>query len=53
MARMEQLAVGGERLKFSNEDKVRILRRHFVDKVPVSDVCDEKDLQSNLFHTSQ
>jgi transposase len=47
------LAVGGKRRKFSAGDKVRILRRHLVDKVPVSDLCDEQGLHPTLFYKWQ
>jgi transposase len=30
-----------ERKHFTPEEKVAILRRHLVDKVPVSDLCEE------------
>jgi len=32
---------------------VRILRRHLVDKVPISDLCDEKGLHPTLFYKWQ
>ena len=32
------------RRHFSGPEKVAILKRHLVDKVPVSDLCDELDL---------
>ena len=35
------------------EEKVRILRRHFLDKVPVSDLCDELVLNPNVFYSWQ
>ena len=35
----------------SPEQKAAILRRHLVDKVPVSDLCDEYKLQPSLFYT--
>jgi len=47
------LAVAGKRRKFSGEEKVRILRRHLVDKVPISDLCDEKGLHPTLFYKWQ
>ena len=43
----------GKRRKFSAEDKVRILRRHLVDRVTVSDLCDEYGLNPNLFYRWQ
>jgi len=41
------------RRKFTGEEKVAILRRHLVDKVPVSDVCEEVGLQPTQFYTWQ
>ena len=32
------------RRHFSGPEKVAILKRHLVDKVPISDLCDELDL---------
>jgi len=33
-----------KRRRFTPEEKLRILHRHFLQKVPVSAVCDELDL---------
>ena len=41
------------RRQFSPEDKATILRRHLVDKVPVSDLCEEYKLQPSVFYTWQ
>jgi transposase-like protein len=38
------------RRSFSTEQKVAILRRHLVDKVPVSDLCEEYKLQPSLLY---
>jgi transposase len=38
------------RRSFSVEQKAAILRKHFVDKVPISKVCEENDLQPSLFY---
>lgn len=38
------------RRKFSAEDKAAILRKHLVDKSPVSDVCDEYGIQPSVFY---
>jgi transposase-like protein len=35
------------------EEKAAILRRHLVDKVPVSDLCDEHDVSPGLFYLWQ
>lgn len=42
-----------KRRYFSGEDKVRILRRHLIDKIPVSDLCDEHGLHPTLFYKWQ
>jgi transposase-like protein len=34
-----------ERKHYSAEEKVAILRRHLLDKVPVSDLCEELGLR--------
>ena len=41
------------RRKFSAEDKAAILRKHLVDKSPVSDVCDEYGIQPSVFYAWQ
>ena len=33
-----------QRRHFPDQDKVAILKRHLIDKVPVSDLCDEFDI---------
>lgn len=38
------------RRSFSTEQKVAILRRHLVDKVPVSDLCEEYKLQPSVLY---
>jgi len=39
-----------KRRKFSAEEKAAILRKHLVDKKPVSDVCDEYGIQPSVFY---
>jgi transposase len=39
--------------KFTTEQKVAILRRHMVDKVPVSELCNELGLQPSVFYQWQ
>ncbi len=41
------------RRKFSAEEKVKILRRHLVEDVPVSDLCDEYGLHPTMFYRWQ
>jgi transposase len=42
-----------QRRQFTTEQKAAILRRHLVDKVPVSDLCDEYELQPSVFYQWQ
>lgn len=42
-----------KRRQHATELKANILRRHLVDKVPVSDLCDEYKIQPSLFYTWQ
>ena len=39
-------------LRSSGEEKVAILRRHLLDKVPVSDLCEETGLRPTVFYRS-
>ena len=39
-----------ERRHHTGEEKVAILRRHLLNKVPVSDLCDELGLQPTVFY---
>ena len=45
--------MANKRKKFSPEEKVRILRLHLVEKVPVSDICDQHGLNPNVFYRWQ
>ena len=38
------------RRQFTAEQKAAILRRHLMDKVPVSDLCAEYKLQPSVFY---
>ena len=42
-----------KRRQFTADEKATILRRHWADKVPVSDLCDEYRLQPSLFYVWQ
>jgi transposase len=42
-----------ERKHYTSEEKVTILRRHLLDKVPVSDLCEELGLQPTVFYRWQ
>jgi transposase len=41
------------RKHYTGEEKVVILRRHLLDKVPVSDLCEELGLQPTVFYRWQ
>jgi transposase len=38
------------RRHFADHEMVAILKRHLIDKVPVSDLCDELDIYPNQFY---
>src|SRR3974390_2048980 len=42
-----------ERKHYTGEEKVAILRRHLLDKVPVSDLCEAHGLQPTVFYRWQ
>jgi transposase len=42
-----------ERKHYTAEEKVAILRRHLLDKVPISDLCEEYGLQPTVFYRWQ
>ncbi len=39
--------------RFTPEQKVAIIRRHLLEQVPVSDLCDEYDVQPTVFYRWQ
>ena len=39
-----------KRRHFSDQEKVAILKRHLLDKTPISDLCDEFKLYPNQFY---
>ena len=39
-----------QRRHFADHEKVAILKRHLVEKVPVSDLCDQLDIYPNQFY---
>src|SRR3981081_720345 len=42
-----------ERKHYTAEEKVAVLRRHLLDKVPVSDLCEEMSLKPTVFYLWQ
>src|SRR6476659_687954 len=47
------LAMRKPRKNYTPVEKVAILRRHLLDRVPVSDLCDEYQLSPTLFYAWQ
>jgi len=43
----------GRRRRFTSEEKVRVLRRRLVDKVPVSELCEQERIQPTQFYNWQ
>ena len=41
------------RRKFSAEEKVKILRKHLIEKVPISEVCDQHGIKPTQFYQWQ
>lgn len=48
-----QASAGVGRRKFTAQQKVAILRRHLVENVPVSDVCEQHGIKVNMFYRWQ
>jgi transposase len=42
-----------QRRRFTSEEKVKILRQHLVEKVPISQVCQETGIQPTQFYRWQ
>ena len=42
-----------QRRRFEPKEKVAILRRHLLEQMPVSDLCDEYDIQPTVFYRWQ
>ncbi len=42
-----------ERRHWTSEDKIKLLRRHLIEKVPISKICDEARLAPSMFHRWQ
>ena len=38
------------RKRISSEEKVSLIRKHLVEKVPVSDICDKHSIHPNVFY---
>ena len=42
-----------KRHNYTSQEKVAILKRHLIDRVPVSDLCDKYHLQPTVFYRWQ
>lgn len=42
-----------ERRSWSTEEKIKLLRRHLVERIPISKICEEARLAPSLFHRWQ
>jgi len=42
-----------KRRRYNAKEKMEALRKHFVEDVPVSDICDELGIQPSLFYKWQ
>ena len=42
-----------KRRNYISREKVTILKRHLIDKIPVSDICDQNNLQPTVFYRWQ
>ena len=42
-----------QRRTFSAEQKVAIVKRHLIDEVPISDLCEKHEIQPTLFYQWQ
>jgi transposase len=45
--------VSKERRHWNSDEKIKLLRRHLIEKVPISTICDEARLAPSLFHCWQ
>jgi len=50
---MEVISMRKKRKQYTAEEKVAILRKHLIEKVPVSELCDEYGLQPTVFYRWQ
>lgn len=47
---MDQTDARKPRKNYTPDEKIQILKRHLVDHVPVSDICDQNQLNPNVFY---
>ena len=49
----KEMSMGNKRRHYTTDDKVQILRKHLLERVPVSDICDQYSLNPTLFYRWQ
>ncbi len=42
-----------ERRNWTADEKTRVLRRHLIEKIPISKVCDEEKVAPSMYHRWQ
>ena len=42
-----------ERRHWTVDEKIKLLRRHLIEKIPISTICDESHLAPSVFHRWQ
>jgi transposase len=50
---MEENFMTKPRKNYTPKEKIAVIRRHLVDRIPVSDLCDELNLRPNIFYRWQ
>lgn len=50
---MERKTEKSRRNNFSALEKVAILKRHLIEKIPISDLCDQYSIQASQFYSWQ
>ena len=49
----EERNTNGQRRRFTAQEKVAVLREHFIEKVPVSQICDKHGFSPAIFYRWQ
>jgi len=50
---MEDYQMSENRRHYQSKEKVKILRRHLIDRIPVSDICNEIGISPTIFYKWQ
>jgi transposase-like protein len=51
--KMEVKTMSKKRKYYAPEEKISILRKHLIEKIPVSELCDQHNLQPTVFYRWQ